>query len=97
MKSFRTKTFKKLYLKLPDFAKVKARKNYKSWMQNPYDSEVKFENIYKDYWSVSVGYSYRALGKMIEPNTVLWFWIGTHETYNQIIKHLKNIAKGSLN
>ena len=97
MISHRTKSFKKLYEKLPEFVKENAKKSYKSWLKNPYNSQIKFENIYKNYWSASIGYSYRAIGKMIESDTVLWFWIGSHEDYNHLIKQLKDIAKGKIN
>jgi len=97
MESFRTKAFRKLYNELPDFVRQKAQSNYKKWIQNPYNSEIKFENIYKNFWSASIGYSYRAIGKMVENNIIVWFGIGTHEDYNQIIKQLKNLAKGKIN
>jgi len=37
-----------------------------------------------NYWSVRVGFHYRALGVTIEGG-VLWFWIGTHAEYDKLI------------
>ncbi|HWP84866.1 MAG TPA: hypothetical protein VNN17_06730 [Terriglobia bacterium] len=37
-----------------------------------------------EYWSVRVGLHYRAVGKQLSDG-VLWFWIGTHSEYNQLI------------
>lgn len=40
-------------------------------------------------WSISVGYGYRAMAviKKIESDKIyLWFWIGSHEDYNNLLK-----------
>jgi len=33
-------------------------------------------------WSVRIGRSYRALGKRTDADTIVWYWIGSHEDYN---------------
>ena len=38
-------------------------------------------------YSVKVGLSYRALG-IIQNDTIIWFWIGSHEDYNNLIAQL---------
>jgi hypothetical protein len=37
------------------------------------------------FWSVRIGLKYRALAVEIE-NGLLWFWIGTHDEYEQMIQ-----------
>jgi hypothetical protein len=36
-------------------------------------------------WSARAGISYRALGKDREEG-IVWFWIGTHAEYDELIK-----------
>jgi hypothetical protein len=36
------------------------------------------------FWSVRIGLSYRALGVGI-PDGVLWFWIGSHADYDNLV------------
>ncbi len=38
-------------------------------------------------YSVRVGLSYRALG-VKEEDTIIWFWIGSHEEYNKLISQI---------
>ncbi|MEJ7680003.1 MAG: hypothetical protein WKG06_19525 [Segetibacter sp.] len=38
-------------------------------------------------YSVRVGLSYRALG-IKQEETMIWFWIGSHEDYNKLIVQL---------
>ena len=37
------------------------------------------------FWSARVGLHYRVLGVGV-PDGVLWFWIGTHGEYDQIVR-----------
>jgi hypothetical protein len=94
MISHRTTTYKKLYQLLPDVIKKKARKSYKLWSVDPNHPSLKFKEIYKDVWSVRIGYSYRSVGVKPNNDTIIWFWVGSHEEYNKLLKHLANISKG---
>ncbi len=38
-------------------------------------------------YSARVGIGYRAVG-MLEGGTVVWFWIGSHAAYDQLLKLL---------
>jgi hypothetical protein len=37
------------------------------------------------YWSVRIDKGYRALGRM-DNETLYWFWIGSHDQYEQLIR-----------
>ena len=39
-------------------------------------------------YSVRIGDDYRALG-LLHGDTVTWFWIGTHDEYEQILKRMQ--------
>ena len=38
-----------------------------------------------NFWSVRIGLSYRAVAVQ-EENDIVWFWIGTHAEYDQLLK-----------
>ena len=89
MKSVTTQRFRKALAKLPDEIKERARVSYQQWKQNPNLPALHFKQIHKQkaIYSVRVGLSYRALG-IKEENTIIWFWIGSHEDYNNLITQL---------
>ena len=41
----------------------------------------------KSIYSVRVRISHRAIG-VRQGNTMIWFWIGSHETYNNLVSQL---------
>ncbi|HMB92279.1 MAG TPA: hypothetical protein VKP65_15610 [Rhodothermales bacterium] len=84
MKHFTTPDFWKLFDKMPPAVQVLARKNYELLKENPRHPSLHFKQI-DQFWSVRVGLHYRALGLNIEAG-VLWFWIGTHAEYDQLIR-----------
>jgi mRNA-degrading endonuclease RelE of RelBE toxin-antitoxin system len=84
MKSETLPSFWAEYRKLSDQTKERARKNYRLWADNPFHPSLHFKCIDSNegIWSVRVTRSYRAVG-MLEGDTVTWFWIGTHDDYEQ--------------
>lgn len=38
-------------------------------------------------YSVRIGQGHHALGLLVE-NAILWFWIGAHDEYERLLKHL---------
>ena len=86
MKHFASPDFWKAYSLLPSSIKRKADKNYELLKNDPYHPSLHFKKI-NNYWSVRIGLGYRALGVDIDDG-VLWFWIGSHADYDQLIKSL---------
>ncbi len=84
-----TRQFWKLFKKLPISIQFRAVLSYKKWRNNPYQKELQFKRIVQKMpvYSVRIGYRWRAIGLM-ENNVIKWFWIGSHEDYNQLIKQL---------
>jgi len=68
--------------KLPKSVQELAREKYSLWERDPFHRSLHFEERRNSVCVVRIGNSYRALG-LREGDTVLWFWIGTHEEYNQ--------------
>jgi hypothetical protein len=63
-----------------------ARQAFKRFENDPSHPGLRFKSIRNDVWSVRVGIGYRALGRRISHNEIVWFWIGTRADYGQIIK-----------
>lgn len=84
MRHFTSPAFWECYAHLPDQIQELADRNYRMLKENPHHPSLHLKKIEK-YWSARVGLKYRALGVEIETG-VLWFWIGTHAEYDDLIK-----------
>ena len=87
MISRKTKNFNKLFLKLPKSIKVLAIKNYKIWKENHLHPSINYKKLNNLLRSVRIGEHYRAMA-YIEDNNINWFWIGSHEEYNNLIQQI---------
>ena len=58
-----------------------AREKYALWKTDPHDPSLSFEERRNGICVVRIGEHYRAIG-VREGDVVAWFWIGTHEAYN---------------
>jgi len=87
MKSQTTKSFWKHYWALPPEIRQRARKAYKLWRDNPAHPSLFFKRVKEGQpvYSVRIGLGYRALG-LLKADTVTWFWIGTHDEYDGLLK-----------
>ena len=90
MKSELTDDFMNCFAKLPERVKQTARKNYKLWKQNPFHPSLEFKklNTKEPVYSVRAGIGWRAVGVMKKPDTIVWFWIGSHSEYDKLLKKL---------
>lgn len=87
MLSKRTKTFKKLFDRLPDEVKENARKQYKLFCEDPSHPSLRAKpigstrnNKIKAY-EVTVGIGFGA--PVFRMKTYVWFWIGTHNSFDK--------------
>lgn len=89
MKSITTTQFWKHYQALPADVQRRADRAYKLWQINPRAHGLYFKRVGKrePIYSVRIGRGYRALG-VLEGEAVLWFWIGTHDEYERLLKNL---------
>ena len=74
------------YRQLPKEVQKLADKNFELLKSDPYHASLHFKKVGKNkqLWSVRVGSHYRALGAD-KPDGILWFWIGTHSTYDKLL------------
>ncbi|HEY9799628.1 MAG TPA: hypothetical protein V6D25_04660 [Leptolyngbyaceae cyanobacterium] len=84
MKSATLPSFWAGYRQLNHEVRLNTRKAYRMWSQNPFHPSLHFKciNTEEAIWSVRVNRSYRALG-VLDGDTVTWFWIGSHDDYEQ--------------
>ncbi len=89
MKSSVTKTFRKQLNQLPNSVQKQAEKAYKLWDKDPYQNSLQFKQVSQNQpiYSVRVSLNYRVLG-LLEGDHIYWFWIGTHDEYDELLKRL---------
>jgi hypothetical protein len=89
MISHATDRFWKAFSLLPVRIQRQAAKAYAQWQNDPSHPGLHFKCVHqaKAVYSVRIGISYRALGRR-HGEEMIWFWIGSHEAYNEMIKHL---------
>ena len=85
--SFASKDFWDLYAELPEEVQQLADKQYARFRQNPSHPSLALKQT-GAVWSVRVGNSYRAVAYR-QGKEFFWFWIGSHETYNKLLKRVK--------
>ncbi|NEP90717.1 MAG: hypothetical protein F6K18_30060 [Okeania sp. SIO2C2] len=89
MNSQTTSKFWKAFNQLPESIQETAKEIYQLWQKDPYNSSLQFKKIHpiKPIYSVRIGLNWRAVG-IKDSNTIIWFWIGSHSDYNQLISQL---------
>jgi hypothetical protein len=71
------------YRSLPAAAQDLADRAFHLLKENPRHPSLHLKKVGR-FWSARVGLHHRALGTEI-PEGILWFWIGTHADYDQLI------------
>ena len=84
-----TERFWKAFASLPPHVQRKAREAYQLWQQNPHHPGLQFKQVHtrEPIYSVRVGIGWRAVGVKSD-NTMVWFWIGSHAEYDQLLSKL---------
>jgi len=84
MKHFTHPQFWEHYARMPETTQRLADKNFGLLKNNPRHPSLHFKRV-GCFWSVRVGYNYRALA-VDGPEGPIWFWIGPHAEYDKLIK-----------
>jgi hypothetical protein len=87
MKSRAVTSFWAGYNRLPETIQKLAAKQYSLLLENSHHPSVRFKKV-GTHWSARITDDYRAVGIM-DGDTVIWFFVGTHAEYIQILKHQK--------
>ena len=72
------------YDALPAGAREQADTAYDLLVSDPRHPSLQFKKVGK-YWSARIGLNYRALAVEADDGLV-WFWIGTHNEYDRIVR-----------
>ena len=83
MNHFATPRFWRCYHALPSRMQTIADKSFALLKENPNHPSLRLKPI-GDIYFVRVSRGYRALATR-DGNDMLWFWIGTHAEYDQLI------------
>lgn len=78
-----SRRFWECYNRLPAEVQRLADANYARLRADPTHPSLHFRRIGR-FWSVRVGLHYRALA-VDDPDGPVWFWIGPHAEYDQLI------------
>lgn len=75
------------YRQLPKEVQELADKNFDLLRTDPRHPSLHLKKVgrIKQLWAVRVGAHYRALGSD-KRDGIVWFWIGTHEEYNNLLR-----------
>lgn len=79
-----TASFWDRYNQLPDGLRDRADKQFELFSQSPNHPSVQLKPV-GGFWSARVTDAYRAL-PLREGNLFTWFWIGTHDEYERLLK-----------
>jgi hypothetical protein len=72
-----------LYRELPTSVRQLADKSFALLKSDPRHPSLHFKRVGR-YWSARVGLRHRAVGIDCEEG-VLWFWIGGHAEYDELV------------
>lgn len=89
MKSLTTKRFWECYHALPEDIQQRAQKAYMLFVENNEHPSLRLKKVADNpkVYSVRITQAYRALGVKSNDN-IIWFWIGSHDDYEQLLKKL---------
>ncbi len=86
-RSFALPEFWKCYQSLPANVQALADAKFALSEKDPFHPSLALQQKGK-VWTADVGRSYRAIAYR-EDNLLHWFWIGTHEAYNNLLSRLR--------
>ncbi len=89
MKSSVTKSFRTRLESLPASVQEQADKAYALWQENPDHPSLQFKRVSQKQpiYSARVSINYRVLG-LLEADRIYWYWIGTHDEYDELLKRM---------
>jgi hypothetical protein len=87
VRSRTTQRFRALRDSLPKPIQEKAQAAYQLWSANPDHPSLRFKKVHVKLpiYSVRIDIDWRAVG-VLEGDTVVWFWIGPHAEYEQLLR-----------
>jgi hypothetical protein len=86
VKSVTTARFRAALAQLPPQVQRQARRAYARFKRDPQHPSLRFRRVHpvRAIYSARVNREYRAVG-IVEGDTIVWFWIGSHAEYDQLL------------
>ena len=88
MTSRAQENFWRCFDNLPADVQQQARERFHLWQKDAFNAALHFKPLLGDVWSLRVNQQYRALARR-KGSLVVWFWIGTHGDYDDLVKRLR--------
>jgi len=84
-----TAAFRAQLAALPKPVQEKAASAYAIWAENPQHPSLRFKKVHGGLpiYSVRIDRAWRAVG-VLEGDTVVWFWVGSHASYEALLRGL---------
>ena len=94
MTSHITQKFREAFNRLPKTIKKQAKETFRLFNQNPYHPSFHFKRIHstRPIFSLRITKDCRAVG-IQQNNQVIWFWIGSHNDYDNLLKQIRPAGK----
>jgi mRNA-degrading endonuclease RelE of RelBE toxin-antitoxin system len=88
VRSRTTAQFRKALANLPAEVQEHAREAYRKFRENPMHPSLRFKQVHATLpiYSARVGLHYRAVGERQDDDSIVWFWIGSHAEYDQLLR-----------
>lgn len=89
MNSRTSERFRLAFGRLPARVQRRARAAYRLFLRDASHPSLRFKLVHasRPIYSVRIGLAYRALG-VREGDEIIWFWIGSHADYDQLLRDL---------
>ena len=87
LESHTTKDFWEMFEQLPIHIQETARLKYEIWKDNSTHPSLHFKKIRNNIYSARITEDYRVLG-VLDEQQIIWFFIGSHSKYDQIISKI---------
>ena len=89
MNSVTTEAFRRLYAAASPQKQAQIKRAYKLWLENPAHPSLRFKKVHatEPIYSARVDLDWRVLGVM-DGDTVVWFWVGPHDGYAQLLRRM---------
>jgi hypothetical protein len=87
--SHTTAAFRKAFAALPADIQDRARETFQTFSENPAHPSLQFKQVHttRPIYAARVSLQYRALA-IRTGDDWLWFWIGSHGDYDNLLKRL---------
>ena len=87
MISHTSERFRRAFERLPKRVQQDTRTAYALFLENPFHPRLHFKEVHatEPIFSARIRSGYRALG-VRDRDTVVWFWIGSHDDYDRLLK-----------